>query len=167
MTAPLRVDLQTEGLVRRVRDLRGRFASQEPIMRGPVRRLVRDAIVRQFATRGSFGGSPWPALAASTIAEKRRLIRTGKAAKLAPMRRTDRLFRSLTIFSHPERKETVTPTSYGVRSLVPYGKYHQSTAARASNLPRRAVVPDTLPPDVMTQLRNLVKGYIVSGEVAP
>lgn len=163
MTAPVVVTYDDSSARKIVRDLQGRFASFEPILRGPVRRLLRDAIVRQFRTRGAYSGSPWPPLAASTL---RSYEKRSSAHPRTPMRRTDALFRSLTIFSDVNRVETFTKDGYSLESTIAYGKFHQSTAPRTSNLPRRAVVPDQLAPEDERRLRNLVRGYIITGAVA-
>lgn len=160
MTVPIRVLFQTEGVEKYARDVLGRFSNFEPIMRGPVRRLVRKAIVAQFRTRGRFGGTPWKPLA--------QITREYKAAhsgwRQEPLRRTDVLYRSLVYREGAE--EIISREGYTLRTLVYYGKYHQSSEPRKSNLPRRPFIPEHLPDDYMAQLRNMVRGYIVSGEIA-
>lgn len=156
---PLRVILQAEEATKQARDVLGRFQNFEPVMRGPVRRLVRSAIVQQFRTRGRFGGTPWAPLAESTIKRKRRF-----GQRMEPMRRTDKLYRSLVY--RENAVETIKPGLYELKTLVRYAKYHQSTAPRPSGLPRRPVIPDQLPPSMIEDLRNILKGYLVTGTIA-
>ena len=142
------------------RDALGRFANFAPIMAGPVRRIVRKAIVAQFATRGRFGNYPWPPLAQST----RLLKRKHPQWRQEPMRRTDKLYRSLVY--REDAVEEITREGYTLRTLVSYAKYHQSDEPRTNGPPRRPVIPDELPEATMTELRNVIRGYIVAGEIA-
>lgn len=158
---PIRVLLQADGPEQQARDLLGRFANFEPVMRGPVRRLIRKAIVAQFRTRGRFGGTPWDRLAKSTRDYKRK----HGEWRQEPMRRTDKLYESL-VHNTENTVESFTKNGYILRTLVSYAKYHQSPEPRTSNLPRRAIIPDTMPDEFMVQLRNLLKNYLVAGEIA-
>lgn len=162
MTVPIRVELQLEEAIKKARDIQGRFSHYKPVMEGPVRKLIREIEVKQFATRGRFGGEKWPALRRST----REFKRKHAGWRQVPMRRTDDLFRSLTDPTSDLREEIITETGYTLRTRVPYAKYHQSLEPRKSNLPRRAVIPDTIPEPYIVKLRNLVKGYLITGEVA-
>jgi hypothetical protein len=160
VSIPIRVELQIEGAQKFARDALGRFSNFEPVMAGPVRRIVRAAIVAQFATRGRFGNYPWAPLAKSTRALKRK----HSEWRQEPMRRTDKLYRSLVY--RENAVEEITRDHYTLRTLVSYAKYHQSEDARTSGLPRRPVFPDELPEPVMRKLRNILSGYIVAGEIA-
>lgn len=160
MTVPIRVELQAAEAVRQARDVLGRFSNFEPVMAGPVRRIVRRAIVAQFRTRGRFGGTPWQPLAKSTRDYKKKHSQW----RQEPMRRTDLLYRSLVYREGAE--EEITRDHYTLRTLVSYAKYHQSREPRTSNLPRRPVIPDQLPPSMIEELRNIVRGYLVTGEIA-
>lgn len=158
---PLRVVLQMEEAQKRARDLAGRFSNFRPVMEGPVRKLVTEMIGRQFSTRGRFGGTPWAPLAKSTIERKRQHPEWIQA----PMRRTDRMLQSLTNPNSADFEEIITPQGYTRRSLVRYAKYHQSTEPRSGRLPRRPVIPDTIPQPYIVKLRNMLKGYLITGEV--
>ena len=162
MTAPVRVEIQEKGPRRSVKDALGRYTKLGPVMRGPVRKLVRHAIVQQFRTSGRYSGRPWPELARSTRRER---VRLGYGAGRPMLRREDRLYHSLIRFTHAERQEEITDTGYVLRSLVPYGRFHASGEPR-THLPQRSPIPDPMPESFMVELRKRVKGYIVAGEFA-
>ena len=152
MTVPIRVELfEADGAQRYVRDVLGRFARLQPVMGGPVRRAVRHAIVEQFRTRGRFGGQPWVPLRPSTIAYKRKHSQW----RQEPMRRTDKLYRSLVY--RENAVEQITKDGYTLRTLVSYAKF---------NFEKRPVIPPKLPESMITDLRNIVRGYIIAGEIA-
>jgi hypothetical protein len=145
---------------RYIRGALGRFADFEPVMAGPVRRLVRKAIVAQFRTRGRFGNFPWEPLRKSTRDYKK----AHSQWRQEPLRRTDDLYRSLVYRENAE--EEITKDHYTLRTLVSYAKYHQSEEPRPSGLPRRPPIPDQLPEPMITELRKILRGYIITGEIA-
>ncbi|HZE02607.1 MAG TPA: hypothetical protein VE155_12665 [Pseudonocardiaceae bacterium] len=86
----------------------------------------------QFSSRGRRWRTPWPALAASTQAQKRR-----QGFLSEPLVRTTRLRGELT--RRPLGVEHVTHNAVDAGTNLPYAKYHQSSAPR-HRLPRRALV---------------------------
>lgn len=94
-----------------------------PVFNGPIRRSVAVAMERQFTSRGSFFGTPWEPLRPFTLTQRRKRGR-GKQGD-APLRDTDRLFRSITRVTDPEGVRVVGPTSLRWGTRVPYAYKHQ------------------------------------------
>jgi hypothetical protein len=100
--------------------------------------VFRAAVREAFATEGGSTGSPWPALARSTQAERRRL---GFGPAHPILRRTNELLGSIT--GGGGGFVETTPTSIAIGSNDPVFWFHQSRRPR-TRLPRRAMVLLTL-----------------------
>jgi phage gpG-like protein len=102
---------------------------------------LRRLSTKVFALETSPDGDPWPALAASTVKEKKRLGFGNRKILV----RTGRLRDSLTRVNHPDNIakfrtfKSITTLTWGTR--VPYGDYHQSDQPR-TRLPRRKFLPE-------------------------
>lgn len=116
-----------------------RATDASPAFRQVVR-ILREATIENFATRGVAGGSRWRDLAPATRARKRRLNQDPRI-----LRATGRLYHSLvgvpgstgrsdrTGRFEPgvgDHIEQIGPTELKWGSRVPYGVYHQSSAPR-------------------------------------
>lgn len=157
---PVTVILQDEGAQRQARDVLGRFANYRAVMRGPVRDLMQKAVRLQFETEGEFSGERWQELAPRTLDDKAKHPEWRQEI----LRRTDRLYDSLTSVTE-DTDEEITATSYAFGTLVPWGRYHQSTEPR-TKIPRRPFIPDELPQPYIVKLKNILAGYIVEGRTA-
>jgi hypothetical protein len=168
MTTPLRVTIDDTRGQQRIARLKGRFANFRPAMEGPVRELVRRAVIAQFRTEGEWGGRKWPELSEYTL---RRKERAGVAHK-GILKFSGKLYDSLTVVGHPSRRETITKRGYSLRTLVrskdgfPYGASHQ-TGASNGRPPERQVIPDPMPPSFMRELRNIVRGHLIEVQFGP
>jgi hypothetical protein len=137
-------------------------------MQGPIRDAVRRLIQEQYRTRGEYGGTPWQELSDYT---RKRKERAGKLA-LGPLKFSEKLYQSLTVIGHPDRRETITRMGYHVRTMVrsrtgfPYGASHQ-TGTEDGHVPARPIIPDPPPPEFMRELRNIAKGYLIEAQFGP
>jgi hypothetical protein len=111
-------------------------------------------VARAFATEGASTGAPWPALAARTQAERRRL---GFGPAHPILERTGTLLRALTLGDGAAILTTATTLRYVVGEDAGYFRYHQSKAPR-SRLPRRAPVEFTA--DDRTAIVRPIRLYI-------
>jgi hypothetical protein len=162
VTVPLRVTIDDSRAERRFARLEHRFSNYLPVMRGPVRQLVRRAIIQQYRTRGNYGGEKWVELAESTIRRKQ----AAGGYSLGPLKFTRGLYESLTVLDHPERREVISKRGYRLRSLrrsragFPIGAAHQ-TGTEDGHVPRRQVIPDPMPASFMRELRSIIRGYLI------
>ena len=126
-----------------------------PVFEGPIRRSIAVAMERQFTSRGSFFGTPWAPLRPFTLAQRRKRGR-GKQGD-APLRDTDRLFRSITRVTDPEGIRVSGPSSLRWGTRVPYAYKHQvgftsELFGREVEVPARPMLPETAwPPEVRKQ----------------
>lgn len=88
-------------------------------------RILERATRRQFASKGSYGGSPWAALKPETVARKRRL---GQDARI--LRATGALFESLVSETSSAHVQDIGRQTLRWGSSIRYGVYHQSRRAR-------------------------------------
>lgn len=139
------------------------------VFAGPIRKSVAIAMKRQFDSNGSFFGTPWPPLSATTMKLRTRVVTKGsvksttskrgraKSGFAKPLRDTDRLFRAATRITDPEGIRDVGRNflRWGVR--VPYAGFHQTGFStrlfgRGSlrKVPARPIFPrgDNWPPRV-------------------
>lgn len=164
MTVPLRVELHDSRAERKFARLNHLFANFRPVMAGPVRTLVRKAVIEQFRTRGRWGGSEWQELAESTIARKR----AAGVLRKGPLKFTSKLYASLTVIGHPLRRERITKQGYTLRSMrrsrkgFPIGAAHQ-TGTSDGHVPQREIFPQPMPASFIRELRSVVRGYLVEG----
>lgn len=155
--APILTTIATGEGERKIARIKGRFANFGPVMQGPVRKLFLVAMRKQFSSRGQYGGTPWPRLTKQTLDRKRRW-----GLRLSPLRATDRLYKSLTVRGGPEQQTIITRNSFKFRTLVPYAPVHQTGD---DHTPQRVIIPDPMPAEFMVQLRNIVTGYLVEGQL--
>jgi hypothetical protein len=158
--------------MRKYARLLNRFSNMRPVMGGPVKQLVRRFINDQFNTRGAAGGHPWKALADETIRQKARMMRTGDAVSMAPLRLTDAMRKSL-LGRGPAGsfEERVSPQGYSLRTLVrsdderqfPYPASH-ATGTADGHVPARPIIPEQMPQGFMRELRRLTRGWLIEVE---
>lgn len=117
-----------ETVISRVADLRPAWAELHRDWRAHEQML--------FHTQGRSVGSPWPMLSLRYAAWKAKFF-PGKTI----LRRTDRLFCSLTAAQHPEQLLVARRHSLEMGTKVPYAVYHQGTGRLAGRgQPTRPVV---------------------------
>jgi hypothetical protein len=173
MTIPLRITIDDTRAQNRFARLKNRFANFRPVMEGPVRQLVRRAIIEQFRTRGRWGNTPWPKLADSTIQKKR----AAGVLRKGPLKFTSKLYQSLTVIGHPLRREKITKGHYQLRTmrrarsrktgkLFPVGAAHQ-TGTSDGHVPARPIIPDPMPPSFMRELRSILRGHLLDVQFGP
>jgi len=137
----------------RLQDIARRGADPSPVW--PVLAARFTAMEReQFATEGHGG---WPPLAASTL--------RSKPLGQPMMRRTDRLYESLTGADGPAiNEQESTFARFGTD--VPYARYHQQQGGRGGrrgNLPQRKLIDFT--PAERAAWKRIVRHYIVTGQL--
>jgi len=145
----------------------GRFSDYTVPLKGAILRMFRRVFKENYDTGasriggGGFHATPrWAPLKPRTLREK---LRLGYGRKNI-MRRTDRLYRSLTLNRRtPDGIMKVTKTSLTVGTNVPYAAFHQRGNA---NLPRRQVVPDPMQKTVGEECRQILRDWIVLGKGA-
>jgi hypothetical protein len=117
-------------------------------------------VARAFDTEGASTGAPWPALAARTQAERRRL---GFGPAHPILERTGTLRRALTLGDGAAILTTATTMRYVIGEEAGYFRYHQSKAPR-TRLPRRAPVEFTA--DDRTAIVRPIRLYITGRDAA-
>jgi hypothetical protein len=131
-----------------------RAANLEPVFRGPIDREVLAFGRSQFETAGRAGGAPWRALAASTVAQKRKIRRDG----MGILRRFNRLFASVTKRTGPDALVVITPQRYERGTRVPYALPLVTGTRRG--VPARPIYPDVLPVPLLTRLATHVARHL-------
>jgi hypothetical protein len=127
------------------------------LMQGPIRRALNSLIRDQFASEGSAWGVRWPALAEAT-----------RMAKLA----AGVLSRGILVFSGAMKKgmlrfrpqdSRIQATTRGVRADFNVGVFPYRFHHLGRGVPQRQVVPDPLPRRFRTDLRTIVRDYMLTG----
>src|ERR1043165_2941998 len=135
----------------------GRFSHYRVPLKGAMLRLLRRAWKESYDNTGSFATPRWAPLSPRTIREK---IRLGFGRKPI-MRRTDRLYRSLTLQAKTrDGIVRVSETTLEVGTAVPYAAFHQRGGRI---LPRRQVLPDPAPKTLAEGARKILRDWIVEG----
>lgn len=146
------VDRVLQGIEDRARDISPAWPA--------VIRVFQQIQTQVFASEGGSTGAPWPQLAPSTQAQRRRL---GFGPQHPILQRTGTLMRALTIGEGAYISTTPTTLRYLLsQETVPYFKYHQSLRPR-KRLPRRA--PVLLTADERTALMHPIRLYITGRDV--
>lgn len=141
------VDRVLQGLEDRARDVSPAWPQ--------VVTVFRQIVAKAFATEGGSTGAPWPALAPSTQAQRRRL---GYGAAHPILQRTTQLQRALTIGEGAYIATSPTSLRYILDERnARISTYHQSRRPR-TRLPRRA--PVLLTADDRTALMHPIRLYI-------
>jgi len=123
----------------------------QPALAGPVAEAVHEFFGDVFASEGAAGGSAWAPLAAST--------REAKPEGKTILRRTDTLWKSLVVADDENGYTLATDAELIVGSSVVYGIWHQLGTER---MPRREIVPDTVPQEYVDTWGSLVADYLES-----
>ena len=148
----IRTQIQAAAANRRLKDLKGRWASLQPVMEGPVADLLRLYVMNQFRTAGAYGGTPWEELSPKTL--RRHPDRIGI------LRVSDTMYTSLLGDDPQTSVFNVGSRSMEWGSEVPYAAVHQYGYR---HIPARPIFAEPMPEDFMRKLRNLIKGYMVTG----
>ena len=147
-----------DGADRKFARLNHLFSNPVPVMQGPVRSLIQDAIRQQFHTEGEYGGTPWQGLDEGTQKGRER---EGYGGDGPIMRRSDRLFNALTRTGAPGGRLQVSRTQMLMRTVgIPYAKA-QHAGSSHTNLPARPLIPDPMPPSFVRRLHSIISGYII------
>jgi hypothetical protein len=110
----------------------------------------------QFLSQGTLGRVRWAPLMATTLARKN----AQGVGGLGILRFSDRLYRSVTQRTHPDREVTVSKNSATWATLVPYAVFHQLGLGRK---PLRQVYPDPVPAQWIDRMKAVLKQYVVAG----
>lgn len=132
-----------EGVKKRALDLRPPFEAFQPIWIGQTQDV--------FSAEGL--PASWPALSPAYAARKAATF-PGQTI----LRRTDRLYASLTEIGNPEMIWETTPRTIHYGSRVPYWRIHQTGGSRMPARPPVVMLRTTF-----DQLRRLVMDYVVRG----
>jgi hypothetical protein len=120
--------------------------------------VFQGIVAQAFASEGASTGAPWPPLAPSTQAERRRL---GFPPAHPILQRTGTLKRALTVGEGAFIATTPTSMRYLVsQQTVPYFKYFHGSRAI---LPRR--VPTLLTPANRKRLWDSIQLYVTRGKM--
>lgn len=148
----LRMEVAGEAIVSRAIS---RFADHAGDLREPFRNIADDFLEverEQFASEGSQStGGRWQPLSPAYAAWKAQAF-----PGMPIMRRTDRLFLSLTT-RNSDHIEIVQPEQLTLGSRVEYGIYHQRYT---SNLPQRRVI--ALNDQIRTRWMKMIQAYLVA-----
>lgn len=144
MTPPLRFTISLGGDVQLDRTLEAVAFNAENVDAAlhDVAGDLRKTIAQQFASQGRSGNAPWPALNASYLKQKARMVAARKiihgrpARYLQILRLTDRLRLSLVTKDDPEHVETIVDHVLTFGTRVPYAAVHQNPKP-GNPLPRR------------------------------
>lgn len=163
------IAVRSETADRLLRKVRERVTDLRPVFRGPVDREATRLFQQQFQTRGRFGGQMWPELRRSTLRDKARVNRAG----MGVLRRSNRLWASLTKSGGPDSVRTIEKDRYERGTSVPYAQYHQEGAilrqwggqafSRPRRLPKRMLVPDPFPARVSGRIERHIADFIEDG----
>lgn len=156
---PLTVRIQSAEAERHARDLRGRWSNYRLALQGPVKGLLRDFFEEQFRTEGAYGGHPWAELTDTTISIKARLGVANKGI----LRRFDKLYDALTSEGARGQRFRVSKTGMQFEITVPYAWRHQVGAIKGGTA--RIILPPEMPQAFMVGLRNLIRGYSLTGRI--
>lgn len=142
----------------------GRFEDYRPVLGGSVLATLREMEKLQFATEGSVFGDAWPGLAPSTIRQRER---AGYGGANPIMIRTSRLLQSLSQRSTVDSIVKVDRFSMLFGTKVPYADFHQQTTGPGTgHIPERQIIPDPLPNEVLSQIRENVRNYLIEGRIS-
>ena len=133
-----------------LRDVRGRFVKAGQGTLGPVQKLVRESIEKQFETEGEWGGKAWEPLADTTI---RRKVQSHHSAGQLLVNSGDML-RAL---KDGRARFVGGKVVYQVED-TPAGFHQQGT----SRMPQRQIIPEPMPEEFMSKLRNIITGYVIA-----
>lgn len=142
------------------------------VFQGPIDARTTRFFERQFATRGSAGGTPWPAI--SPLTQKlRSRSGHGHEGPTVPMRDTNVLWSSYTKAGGPDGIRVIDPQHYARGSAVPYASSHQEPRLVTSlfgrplrnpkAVPARPVVPEILPDDYLLGVEQDVATHLETG----
>lgn len=138
----------------------GRFSNFSVPLGGAILRLFRRVVKQNFDSAGKLASPRWAPLSPRTLLEKARRGFGGKPI----MRRTDRLYRSLTLgVRTSDSVVEVTPTSLRFGTSVEYAGFHQRGGR---HLPRRQLLPDPMPATVGEECRQILRDWLVEGRGA-
>lgn len=159
--------LEIDSTISKLNVIAGRFSNFIPVMGGRVDVAARRLIRRQFDTQGRASGrGSW-----APLTERYEAVREFPNKPL--LRQTDALYRALTKRGDPNQELTLTPFRYALtvregaqdsrgRNIHARFVGHQLGVPR-SNLPARQMIPDPLPKTFITELRAIIKAYVLTG----
>lgn len=140
--------------------LPNRLAQLRPLMRRGVAPRVNRMLLRHWESKGAAFGHRWAPWAASTLRKRRRKGNEGKGI----LRDTDHLFKA--VFRERTTDNRLRAIKGGLKlSLdirVPRALYHQ---VGTMHMPERQVIPDPLPRPFKTEIRGVVRLYILTGRI--
>lgn len=158
--SPIRVEIDRTLGEQKIGRIAGRFARMEDVLRGgAIRSLIGEAMERQFASKGRWGGTPWPRLKSSTVRRKMLDGTYGKGA----LRRTDKLYLAATNPGHaPYSRLRLFKSKVRFDITLRYAAAHQRGTSR---MEQRQIIPEQMPPEFIDKLRNIVRGYLIEGRL--
>lgn len=162
MGLPVHIVIDTAAANRRVQDLRGRFSSFQPVLGGPVKQLIHEAIVQNYESEGRYASPDgWAQLSDYTIDRK---ARAGKSS-LQTLDFGNRLSRFVHNIDGFGKDYDIKPRSFTIRWTNAVAGYHQRGHALPTPLPQRSIIPNPFPESFVARLRNLVRRYLIEAIV--
>ena len=143
--------------------LAGRWTDFTPVLGGRVDTAARNLIRRQFETEGRAGVGPgWEKLSKRYVEEER------DPAGAPILQQTRGLMEALTQRGHGDQDLILEPEVYSLTiaedaETHPRFMGHQYGVPR-KNVPQRQVIPDPLPKTFITEIRKIVRSYVVYGK---
>lgn len=153
----LRFEIEAAGVIRRYTDIIKRLLNMQPVLDFRVIQLAQEMFKDQFETEGA---SAWAPLSEGYRARKER-DRPGKTI----LRYDDLMFAALTqnlgadsVFT--QRAGGTSVLDINVDPDIGYWIFHQ---LGTDTMPARELLPDPLPPEFLSELKRVVRAYIVFG----
>lgn len=181
MSAIPRIETKLSIDLSKLSGISDRAENLTPVWLDEVQPLVTDFIQRQFATEGAYGGKKWAPLAPATVALRQR----PGHGRGGIGRDTNRLWASLVKSGGSSASVggllVIGPQTYERGSSLPYaqwfaGGYTSKTRpvytgqkwiflrrAEPKKIPARPIFPDPLPAELVTNITDAVRRYIVGG----
>jgi hypothetical protein len=150
---------QVEQATQRIARIQGRFARFGPGVADRVEALIHNAMRQQYATRGRWGGARWANLKPATVVRKRLAGTYHKGV----LRDSDRMFDALVHGVRPDFDMDVTNEGATAVVNVPHAVRHQTGT---KHMVARPPIPEPMPDSFLTDLKNIVSGYLIAVELA-
>lgn len=140
--------------------LPNRLRNLRPLMQGAVAPAANRMLLRHWNSKGAAFGHRWAAWAASTL---RKRLAKGNASK-GILLDTEHLFK--TLFRARSTDDRLKVVAGGLRLAlnvrVPYSDKHQ---VGTLYMPARQVIPDPLPLKFRSEVRDIVRQFILTGRI--
>lgn len=150
--------IDAEAAERRFARIAGRFARFGPGVADRVEALFHAAMRKQYQSRGRWGGMRWANLKSETVRRKKLAGTYHKGV----LRHSDRLFDAAVHGVRPDFDMEIENDAVRAVIRVPYAARHQEGTKR---MVARPLIPDPMPDSFLSDLRNVISGYLFEVEL--